>query len=151
MSSEEIDSNKKCEFGCELFIDTLDDHPQIISDLLGLKHSKFVVRGSQWLSPISKRAIQGKFNEHNLLIYAVEKEYASPGIYLNNPIEKMLEIMDSKKDLFINILKKYPKNHLSCFAYFYDTNPYFLLNKYVIYKLSKYNIDLKFDLYCLGK
>jgi hypothetical protein len=142
---------RKDEYGCTLFIDTLDDHPQIITDQLGLRASEMIIKGSNRLSPMSKRVIEGKFHETNLWIYKVEKELSGLGIYLNNPLEKMLEIMDGKKDLFVGILKKYPKNHILCYAYFYDANPYFKLNTAVISRLSVYRIDLEFDMYCLAQ
>lgn len=142
---------RKDEYGCTLVIDTLDDHPQVITDQLGLQASEIIVKGSSWLSPISKRVIEGKFNESNLWIYEVERELSSLGIYLNNPLEKMLKIMDTNKELFVSILKKYPKNHVLCYAYFYDANPYFKLNTAVISRLNAYGIDVEFDLYCLAQ
>src|SRR5215217_1552121 len=149
MNSIEIDATKKDEYGCTLFIDTLDDHPQTITDQLCLNASEMIIKGSNWLSPMTKRVIDGKFNDTNLWIFNVEKEYSNVGVYLNNPLEKMLNIMDSQKDLFINVLKKYHKKHILCYAYFYDVNPYFILNSSVIRRLSTYDIAIEFDLYCL--
>jgi len=144
-------NKKKDEYGCTLFIDTLDDNPQIITDKLGLKASEMIIKGSNWLSPMTKRIIEGKFNEANLWMYKVEKEYSGSGIYLNNALEKMLDIMDSKENLFVSLLSKYPKNHILCYAYFYDTNPYFKLDKEMIRRLRVYKIDIEFDIYCLAK
>lgn len=148
MSSTEIE--KKDEYGCTLFIDTLDDHPQIITEQLGIYPSKVVVKGSVWLSPITKKSIDGKFYESNLWIYEINSIYSGDGIYLNTPLEKLLDIMDSHKDLFINILKKYHKNHILCYAYFYGVNAYFILNKHLLNRLNAYEIDLEFDMYCLA-
>jgi hypothetical protein len=114
---------RKDEYGCTLFIDTLDDHPQIITDQLGLRASEMIIKGSNRLSPMSKRVIEGEFHETNLWIYKVEKELSGLGIYLNNPLEKMLEIMDGKKDLFVGILKKYPKNHILVLCLFLRCKP----------------------------
>lgn len=150
MDSLETEISKKDEYGCTLFIDTLDDHPQIITDRSGLRASEMVIKGSNWLSPMTKKVIEGKFNENNLWIYRVEKEYADLGVYLNNPLEKMLDIMDSNKSVFINFLKKYHKNYILCYAYFYDMNPYYKLSKDVLKRLSLYEIDLVFDIYCLA-
>ena len=44
----------------------------------------------------------------------------------------------------------YRKNHILCYVYFYDTNPYFKLNAEVISRLNVYGIDLEFDIYCLA-
>jgi len=150
MSTIEIEAAKKDEYGCTLFIDTLDDSPEIITNQLGLQASELIIKGSDWLSPMTKKIIEGKFNEANLWIYKIEKEYSGVGIYLNSPLEKLLAILDSQQDLFIDILKKYDKNHILCYAYFYEANPYFKLDKQVLSRLSKYGIDLEFDVYCLG-
>lgn len=142
---------KKDEYGCTFFVDTLDDNPRIITDKLGLKASEMIIKGSNWLSPITKRVVEGKFNEANLWIYKIEKEYSGPGIYLNDALEKMIDILDSQKDLLLGLLRKYPKHHILCYAYFYDTNPYFKLDKELIRRLNVYKIDIEFDMYCLAK
>lgn len=149
MSSTNIEEPKKNEYGCTLFIDTFDDHPQIISDLSGVRASEMVIKGSNWLSPMTKKIIEGKFNKNNLWIYKIEKEYSDVGLYLNSPLEKMLEILDSQKSTFNGILKKYPQNHILCSAYFYETNSYFKLDKNLVRKLNHYKIDIEFDIYCL--
>jgi hypothetical protein len=74
MNSKKKEVTKTGEYGCTLFIDTLEDHPQLIADQLGLKAAELIIKGSNWLSPVTKRIINGKFNEHNLLMYSVEKE-----------------------------------------------------------------------------
>ncbi|MEH3114024.1 DUF4279 domain-containing protein [Pedobacter terrae] len=143
--------NKKDEYGCTFFVDTLEDNPQIITDKLGLKATEIILKGSNWLSPITKRVVEGKYNEANLWIYKIEKEYSGTGIYLNNALEKMLDIMDSQKDLLVGLLSKYPKHHILCYAYFYDPNPYFKLDKELIRRLNIYKIDIEFDIYCLAR
>jgi len=150
MSSMNTEEQKRNEYGCTLFIDTSDDHPQIITDQSGLKASEMVIKGSNWLSPMTKRIIEGKYNENNLWLYKIEKEYSDVGLHLNSPLEKMLDILDSKKDIISGILKKYSQNHILCSAYFYEANPYFKLDKSLIKRLNQYQIDVEFDVYCLG-
>jgi len=142
---------KKDEYGCTLFIDTLDDHPQILTNRLGLQASELIIKGSELRSPMTKKVINGKYNENNLWIYHIEKKYAEVGVYLNSPLEKLLDIMDEQKEVFIDILKKYPQNHILCYGYFYDVNPYFIFNKNLINKIGQYNIDIEFDIYCLNE
>ena len=150
MNHKDTIDEKKNEYGCTLFIDTNDDHPEIITKLSGLVASEMILKGSNRLTPVTKEVIVGKFNENNLWIFRIEKEYGSIGFYLNNPLEKMLDILDSQQLILIDILQNYPKNHILCHAYFYETNPYFTLDKTLIRRLSSYEIAVEFDMYCLS-
>lgn len=59
--------------------------------------------------------------------------------------------MDAKKESLLSVLKKYPTNHVSCYAYFYDYNPYFKFNKDLVSRLNEYKIDIEFDMYFLSE
>jgi hypothetical protein len=150
MNLEENETLRKNEYGCTLFIGTLDDHPQVVTDLLGIEASEMIVKGTNWVTPTSKKVIEGKFNEANLWIYKVEKRAYEPDVYLNHPLALMLSIMDTQREAFIDLLRRYPKNHILCYAYFYEFNPYFILTKEVVNKLNLYGIDVEFDMYYLG-
>ncbi|WP_448698197.1 DUF4279 domain-containing protein [Mucilaginibacter sp. AW1-3] len=140
---------KPDEFGCNLYIDTAEDHPSTFDELLSIKATDIIVKNTPKTHPRTKEVIEGAVNNHNLWIYKIEKQYAQSGIYLNKSIEIMLSIMDNDKTVFHDILRRYPKNHLLCYAYFFDVNPYFKFDKALIERLNYYNIDLEFDIYCL--
>ncbi|EHQ30788.1 DUF4279 domain-containing protein [Mucilaginibacter paludis] len=149
MYKKENELNRNDEYGCSLLIETDEDHPAIITNLLQVEPSELIVKGSQKYNKNTGEVIAGKFNNRNLWILNVEKQVGSDEVHLNKPIEIMLDLLDKHQSSFLEVLDKYPKNHLLCYAYFYDYNPYFVLSKQLICRLSKYSIGIEFDTYYL--
>jgi hypothetical protein len=139
---------KPDEFGCTLVIETGEEHPDVVTSMVDIQPSELVVKGSQKLTK-SGKAIVDSFNDRNLWILKMDKQYGNFDTHLNSAIELMIDTLDSNEDAFLNVLSKYGQNHLSCYAYFYDYNPYFSLKKTLSKRLSKYSIDIEFDIYYL--
>jgi hypothetical protein len=137
-------------FGCNLYIGTEEDSPEIITKLTGIQASEIIVKGRPFMTGKPKREIPGKFNKENLWIYEGERLMRTSGIYLNDAVHKLLTVLDAKQNIFVDLFRKYPLNHLLCYAYYYDYNPYFLFDKNLMQRLAMYNIDMEFDLYFLG-
>ncbi len=141
---------KKDDYGCRLIINTGDDHPDIITATTGIISTSIVVKGSSILRPVTKEIVEGKYYDYNLCVYDIGKKHVDEGYYLNAVLEEMLDSVDRKKINFVDLLRKYPLNHILCYAYFYDFHSYFILDKNLSQRLSRYNIDIEFDLYYLG-
>ena len=137
-------SGNQNEFGCTLTIDTEEENPSIISEITGINYSECLVKDQ-------KRTKNQEIitNEYNLWILKVERQEWPEG-YLNSAIELILDILDKEKTKMVSLLKRFPKNHLLCFGYIYELNPYFIFDKKLIKRLNSYNIDIEFDLYCLN-
>jgi len=151
MLKEHTVNDKISNFGCKLFIDTENDHPKVVSDALNVVASEYFIKGEQCFNSKTKKIIEGKFNKSNLWVFSIERQHAGEGIYLNKSLEIMLSIFDQNKDAFLNILRKYPQNHILCYAYFFEVNPYFIFDKTLIERLSYYKVDVEFDIYCLAE
>lgn len=137
---------KNNEYGCALYINSADDHPDIVSKMLGVTPSEIVIKGTQKVTS-TNRVIEGQFYDYNLWTLKIPRKNYANDIYLNNPLEELLKILRQKERFFVDVFKKYPIRYISCYAYFYDFNPYFLLDKALIKDLSVFDIDLEFDLY----
>jgi hypothetical protein len=138
---EETKTITRDRLGCNLYIDTINDQPDIITQVLGLQPSEKRTKGDS--------DEKGRINKNNLWIYKIEVKDCDEKFYLNDVIGKMLDVLDSRKDEAVKLLKKYPSNHLLCFAYFHQYNPYFLFDKDLISRIAQYGIDLEFDIYFL--
>lgn len=143
-------ADKQNEFGCTLFIDTQDEVPDIVTELTNIQGSAYMIKGQNKVKPSTNEVIDGQFNKYNLWMLKIELREWPEG-YLNSAIELMLDLLDREKDKVLSVLKRFPKNHLLCFGYFYEVNPYFVFNKELVKRLNEYNIDIEFDLYCLNE
>lgn len=142
---------KPDEFGCNLFIETNEEHPNVITNLLGIEASECVVKGSPRVNKKTNEIIPGNYNQRNLWVYKINIPEAGAGLYLNSALEMMVDFLDTNKDIFLKIFNKYEKRHLLCYAYYYDFNPYFAFNKELIKRLCEYSIDIEFDTYYLAE
>lgn len=141
---------KQNEFGCTLIIDTGEERPGIVTELTGIQSSEYLIKGDNKVKPMTKEIIYDKFNQYNLWILKIARQQLDRG-YLNSPIELMLDLLDDKREEVLGVLKRFPKNHLVCYGYFYELNPYFIFDKKLIRRLNYYNIDIEFDVYCLNE
>lgn len=99
------------EYGCKLFIDTEHEHPEIITQATGVGASEVIVKGAPFKTGKGK-IIAGKYNEYNLWIYDTGKIYGEEGVYLNNSLQEIFRVLESKKVEFQELLEKYNKNHI---------------------------------------
>lgn len=138
------DTNK---YGVAIILDTEEDNPSSLSDTLGIDHTEVVIKGE----PVKNSkgvAIPNKHNQFNLWIYEISN-IESNEEHLDYAIERILDILDSEKERFLNVFKEYPKYKLQCYSYFYEPNPYFALSKELIKRLYEYSLNIEFDIYCL--
>lgn len=143
-------AKKQNEFGCTLIIDTEEERPNIVTELTGIQSSEYLIKGNNKVRPRKKEIIGDKFNQYNLWMLKINRAQMVEG-YLNSSIELMLDLLDNKREEVLGVLKRFPKNHLVCYGYFYELNPYFVFDKKLIGRLNYYNIDIEFDVYCLNE
>jgi hypothetical protein len=136
------------KFGCKLFIDTGNDHPNIITDVTDIKGSKLEIKGHQFVTNDNK-IIENKHYHHNLWIYDTGSIFGTEDIYLHNALKMLLDVMNSKKEKFKEVLSKYKDNHILCYSYFFEVNPYVVLDKDLLQQMAFYNTDVQFDIYCM--
>jgi hypothetical protein len=142
---------KNNEYIIQLIIDTENDDPKVISEILGVVPEKVLKKGTQYLSPISKKPIDGKFYENNLWIYSLKRNDGKEGLYLNDVINDLLENFNQTSEELKELLKKYPTNRLNCIAYFNESNPFFQIDTKLNAKLNYYSLKLTFDFYFTGE
>ena len=136
------------EFGCNLIINTNEDNPDIVRTMLPIPPTSLIVKGEQKTN--SKGIlIPDTFQKYNLWIYKEPKLFSEPLLYLNNSIEKVVNLIEESEKEFLDVIKKFQNTYLLCYAYYYSENEYFKLDKSLIIKLSYYNLSLEFDIYCL--
>jgi hypothetical protein len=137
---------EKYKIGCNLYIDTEENEPDIITDITQIIPSKTRIKGAPFVNRLGKE-IGGKFNESNLWIYESPTIIDEDGVYLDKTIQSVLDLLDSKKNDFKDIFTRFPKNHLMCFGYYSFNNPYFIFNKGLLKRLTEYQLEVEFDLY----
>ncbi len=136
------------EMGCNLYIDTSDEHPSLISERTNLLASEIIVKGEPFKTPTGN-LISHKLNKQNLWVFKMDKIVGKEeDVFLEAAIEKFLDIMDERKNILMELLEIFPKNHLKCFYYCNGSiNPYFHLNQGLLKRLAEYNLSVEFDLY----
>lgn len=145
----EKDTSEPNKVGCILAVETELDHPSIVTDMTGIEATEMIVKGSQWYTASTKKAIPGKVNTENLWQLESEVRCGNDKVFVNHAVENIIKILDTKEKEFKEIFNKYSKSNLRCYAYYYEVNPYFHFTKEVISKLASYNISIDFDIYCL--
>lgn len=136
------------EFGAKLIIDTESDKPNTLDSLLNIKATSLIFKGKPYRN-LKGVEIPHKTYDYNLWIFET-KMYKSSKLHINVSIENILDILDNNKSAFKNILKKYSKYHITCYAYFYEANPYIAMSRETLKRLVEYNLEVEFDLYCFG-
>ena len=147
----ENDTRELNKMSCILAIETDLDPPSTITDITGIKATDILIKGSQWYTASTKKAIPGKVHEYNLWKLEPEVLYGNDNTFLNHAVERIIKILDTKEKEFKEIFNKYPKSNLRCYAYYYEVNPYFHFTKEILSKLASYNLGIDFDIYCLAR
>ena len=140
---------KKNEFGCNLYIGTDSYHPSIVTELTGVQYSKIQVKGETYTTPNGK-VIPQKIFEENLWIFEQERKHENVEYYINESISEMFLMLHSHKESFEKVFNMFRNRHISCYAYYYEYNPYFIIKKELMQAFQDFNIDIEFDLYFLG-
>jgi len=138
------------EFGCDLFINTGEFHPDIVTELTTVASTTTIIKGSPYLTPQGK-IIPNKVFEENLWIFKSKRFKESTGFHLNEAISFVIEQIEKNEKGFINVFEKFEQKHLNCYAYFYEYNPYFRFDRLLQKRLQQFSIDIEFDLYFLGE
>ena len=137
-------------FGCNLFVDTKEHSPHIVTELTGVDYSRIVVKGTPFQT-LSGELIHERPNQSNLWILESGKMFEGDNYYANESIEFVVNVLQQNSEKFKEVFNRFPKKHLLVYSYSYEYNPYFILSKDLISSLSEFKIDVEFDIYLLGK
>jgi hypothetical protein len=141
---------KLSKMGCNLYIDTINEPPEIITEITSVEASELQVKGTLYKNS-QNQIIEKRKYKHNLWILNSPFFYGEHNVYLNNSIEYIISILNDNKAEFLEVLNRFPDNHLLCYSYYYEVNPYFILTSKLIEELSVYKVPIEFDFYLLNK
>lgn len=139
----------KKKYIVELIIDTEEDNPNTVTDIIGINPSIVLIRGEFWIRPSDNKVIKERVNENNIWVYSRKVKYESNEKKLSDLIFETLNDFDDNSDKLKLILEKYPNNRLNCIAYYDDINPFFKIDRDLIKKINYYSLNLTFDIYCI--
>ncbi|MDF2193447.1 DUF4279 domain-containing protein [Paraflavitalea sp. CAU 1676] len=139
----------KAKFGANLYVDTLDDSPEIITRITGVEYSEILIRGTQFYSPWSNKAIPNKKNERNFWIYRTPEIRDTKEWEFENGIASLLNVLNTQKEKFRELFSTYSNSYMLAYLSVHDFHVSFLLTDKIYSDLAYYGLNIKFDLYSL--
>lgn len=135
ISSEKSEVNSDTNYKCLLWIDTLNDKPDIVSEIVGIEPSRKQIKGAHMGGKKPPEAIW----KINTWEFVSPTRYAQNLWLLQESFEDVLNMMDRREKEFIAIAKKYDNINFQLQSTTYLTPVSFKLNTDVLYKLKKYH------------
>jgi len=136
------------KFGCNLYIYTKEQHPEIITTLTGINSTRLIVKGQPKINPISKKPIQGTVNKVNLWVYEFPNVKGVSEWHIEDAIRLVFQLLE-KKNEFKNILEVYDESYLLVYLYTQDYHVAYNLPKDILEKLHYFGLRIEFDIYYL--
>jgi len=135
ISSEKSEVNSDTNYKCLLWIDTLNDKPDIVSEIVGIEPSRKQIKGAHMGGKKPPEAIW----KINTWEFVSPTRYAQNLWLLQESFEDVLNMMDRREKEFIAIAKKYDNINFQLQSTTYLTPVSFKLDTDVLYKLKKYH------------
>lgn len=129
-----------------LWIAGFDSSPDEITKKLGIEPTETLIKGDYRFFGKGKHLIK-KLNKQNAWIL---KSPLSQKVKPDRHLEHILNIIQSKKQRFIEIFNKYD-SRISLAIYWDYCNPGITLDKKILKELAELNIEVGFDTYYLGE
>jgi hypothetical protein len=144
-------NGKEIKYGSNLYIDTKEESPEIVTKITGIDFSEILVKGSQWLSPISKKVIKNKFHEKNMWIYKSRQFDNVTEWNLEKSIQEVLMALNKSKEKCRDIFSTYTGSYILTYLYIKDYHISFNLTANTVQELNYYGLGVVFDLYSLSE
>lgn len=133
---------EKTTYGCSMWVDTGDEHPDIFTHLTGIKPTEIKVKGEV------KRPGQGPaiVIKQNLWIFKPPVRTADNEWDLCESIVDITDILDEKEVEVRAALRKFDNKGLMLYCNMYHYWIQFRAQPEILYKMQKYNMLLDFSI-----
>lgn len=135
---------KKCEYGCNLWIDTDSYHPSIVTEITQVNCTSLEIKGEY---EILTNGRTGGIYEKNIWSIESERRIQKNEWNLETSIKEILSVLLANESEFMKVFSMFPNKCLLCYAYIYDYNISFRIPHETIFKINKFELPIDFDLY----
>jgi len=118
--------------------------PEVVTALLQLEPSDVIIPDSRMPGPPGTGGVTWK---HERWVLASP---AGTRATIEDQLKALLPILESRRDAIIEASQRFEIG-LMCAAYFRETNPGFHFDASLMARIASLQLDLDFDLYCLGE
>lgn len=136
------------KYGCRLYIDTGNEHPNIITELTGIEPTSIEVKGD---FIVTKKGIKKSLKQNLWNLEPTIKESDNDNIWdLCNSIIDITNILDSKEAEFIDIFRQFKNCGLMFYADMYNFWIQFRAQPDILAKMAKYRLYIDFSILSLN-
>lgn len=133
----------EAEYGSSLWIDTGDEHPNIITEITGIKATEIEVKGE---FIVMRNGIKKPLKQ-NLWglkppVHIAEDEYELP-----NCINDIIDILDSKESAFREVFGRFNNYKLLIYSNAYTRWIQFRIEPEILYRMAKYQLAIDFSIW----
>ncbi len=134
---------KKAEYGCSLWIDTENEHPNIITELTGIEATSIEVKGEF----IVRKNGMKKPLKQNLWGLEPSKRFAEDEYELPDCVNDIIDILDTKENEFRAVFNRFNNYKLMIYCNAYTRWIQFRIEPKILSQMAKYQLAIDFSIW----